>query len=119
MLRRAIRVLIAFIVALGLAMPVGVRAMPMAGAMTGMAKAAAGQLCQYCPQPHQTGNTSPDRMPGCQALACISAPAVLPSPALLPARAFLGTTYANPLIAHLAGAEPAPDPFPPRPVVLL
>jgi hypothetical protein len=120
MLRRAIRVLIAFLVALGLAMPAGVSAMPMPGTMMsmGMAKAV-DQACQHCPQPHHPGSTSPDKMPACQALACISASAVLPSPMLLPGRMLLGTAYVSTVPARLAGAEPAPDPFPPRSIVLL
>ena len=113
MLRRASRVLIAFLVALGLTMPAGARAMPMPATMVGMMAMTVDQPCQHCPQP------VPDKMSACQALACMSVPAVLPSPVLLPGRVLLGAAYATPLAARLAGAEPAPDPFPPRPIVLL
>jgi hypothetical protein len=116
MLERATRVLIAFIVAFAVALSAGVRATPMPGDMMGNA---VDQPCQHCPQPHQPGSTTPGKMPACQALACISAIAVLPSPVLVPGRAFLRAAYVSPALARLAGAEPAPDPFPPRPVVLL
>lgn len=107
--------LIAFLVALGLTMPAGVRAMPMPATMIGMAMTV-DQPCQRCPQP---GSTTPGKVPACQAMACISVPAVLPSPVLLPARVLFGPTYASPLTAGMAGAEPTPDPFPPRPIILL
>jgi hypothetical protein len=116
MLKRVTRVLIAFIVALGVAMPVGAGAMSMPGDMVATV---ADQPCQRCPQLHQTGSTTSDKMPGCQALACINAPAVLPSPVLLPGRILLEAPYVSPVAVHVAGTEPAPDPFPPRPVVLL
>lgn len=117
MLRRATRALIAFLVALGLTMPAGVRAMPMSGDMMGHAF---DQPCQDCPQHHQNGgSTTLDKMLGCQALACVSASAVLPSSVLLPARALFGTAYVSPEATPLAGAEPVPNPFPPRPIVLL
>ena len=73
-------VLIAFIVAMATTMPAGVRAMPMPSAGSGMA---ADQPCQNCPQPNQTGNMNPDKMPACQALACADALAMLPTPALV------------------------------------
>jgi hypothetical protein len=112
MLRRGTRILVALLVALGLAVPAGVRAMPMPGSMAAMA---ADQPCQHCPRPNQT---TPDKMPGYPAPACISAPAVLPSPVLLLRRILLQPAYVRPVAAHLAGAEPAPDTFPPRPLVL-
>ena len=105
--------LIAFFVALGLTMPAGVRAMQMPAATVGMMAMTVDQPCQHCPQP------LPDKTSVCQALGCINAPAVLPSSVLLPGRVLLGAAYANPVAAHLAGAETAPDPFPPRPIVLL
>ena len=111
------RVLLALIVALAVAMPVSVRAvpMPMSGDnMSGMA----GEPCQKCPEPQQSGKTAPDKMPGCPTLACIAAPAVLAVPARLPRRIALRADYLCPPIARLAGADPAPDPFPPRPIVL-
>lgn len=116
MLRRATRVLIAFIVALGLAVPASARAMPMPGDMMGQA---VDQPCQHCPQSSQSGSTTPGKMPACQPLGCISAPAVLPSPVLLPGRVLVGAAYVSPEAIRLAGAERAPDPFPPRPIVLL
>jgi hypothetical protein len=116
------RVLIALIVAFSVAMPAGARVMPMVGTgmpmSTGMMEKTTDQPCQNCPD-HQSGSTTPDKMPGCPALACIAAPAVVPRPTLLPGRVSYRTEYAWPVIALLAGADPVPDPFPPRPVVLL
>ena len=122
MLRSVARVLIALIVAFAVVMPAGARVMPMVAAgmpmSTGMMEKAADQPCQNCPD-HQSGNTTPDKIPGCPALACIAAPAVIATPALLPERVSYRTEYAWSVTALLAGADPAPDPFPPRPVVLL
>jgi hypothetical protein len=112
------RMLLALVVALAVAMPVSVRAMPMAMSGDNMARMAGDQPCQKCPEPHQSGSTAPDKMPACPALACIAAPAVLPMPVPLPARIALRADYVWPPAARLAGADPAPDPFPPRPVVL-
>jgi hypothetical protein len=112
------RMLLALIVAFAVTMPVSLRAMPMAMSADQMAGMAGDQPCQKCPEPQQQGNTAPDKMPACPALACIAAPAVLPVPALLPARIVLRAVYVWPPAARLAGADPAPDPFPPRPIVL-
>lgn len=121
-LRSVAQVLIALIVAFAVATPAGARVMPMIGAgmpmSMGMMEKAADQPCQNCPD-HQSGSTTPDKMPGCPALACIATPAVIASPALLPERVSYRTEYAWSVTALLAGADPAPDPFPPRPVVLL
>lgn len=113
MFRRVMRVLIALVVALGAAMPASVRAMPMPA--TDMA---AGQPCQNCPQPDQTGNTTPDKMPICPMAACTVTLATLPAPALLPARLVFSVAYAAIPPTRWAEATPSPDPFPPRPVVL-
>jgi hypothetical protein len=110
------RTLLALIVALAVAMPVSVRAMPMAMSGDDMAGMAGDQPCQKCPE-HQSGSMTPGKMPACP-LACVTAPAVLPIPALLPARIALRADYTWPPAALLAGADPAPDPFPPRPIVL-
>ena len=118
MAKSVARTFLVLIVALAVAMPVSVRAMPMATAGGNMAGMAGDQPCQKCPQPQHSGSTVPDRMPTCPALACIAAPAVLPVPALLPGRIVLRTDYMWPPAARLAGADPAPDPFPPRPIVL-
>jgi hypothetical protein len=117
MLKRVPRMLVVFIVAFGLAMPAGGGAMAMSGDMMGMVKAVE-QPCPHCPQPYQTGGTTPDKMPGCQALACISTPAVLPNPVLMPTRALMGLAYMSLLTPRFAGAAPVPDPFPPRPIIL-
>jgi hypothetical protein len=122
MLSSVTRVLIALIVAFAVAMPAGARVMPMVGngmpmSMSMMEKAA-DQPCRNCPD-NQSGSTTPDKVPGCPALACIAAPAVIASPTLLPERVSYRTEYAWPVTAFRAGADPAPDPFPPRPVVLL
>ena len=112
------RALLVLIVALAVAMPIDVRAMPMAMSGDHMAGMAGDQPCQNCPDQHQSGSTAPEKMPVCPALACISAPAVLPVPAALPGRIALRADYVWPPVARLAGADPAPDPFPPRPIVL-
>lgn len=112
------RVLLVFIVALAVAVPVSVRAMPMAMSGDHMAGMAGDQPCQNCPDQHQSGSSAPDKMTVCPALACISAAAVLPIPAALPGRIALRADYIWPPTARLAGADPAPDPFPPRPIVL-
>jgi hypothetical protein len=109
-------VLIAFIVALAATMPAGVRAMPMSPAGSGMG---ADQPCQNCPQPSQTGNTSPDKMPPCQVFACANVLATLPTPAPIRVRVQFGVAYVQPPSARWSEAAPAPDPFPPRPIVLL
>jgi hypothetical protein len=111
------RMLLALIVALAVAMPVSLRAMPMTMSGSNMARMAGDQPCQNCPE-QQHGNTAPDKMPGCPVLACITAPAVLPMPALVPGRIALRADHVWPPDARLAGADPAPDPFPPRPIVL-
>lgn len=120
--RSVTHVLIALIVAFAVAMPARARVMPMAGSgmpmSTGMMGKAADQPCQNCPD-QKSGSTAPDKMPGCPALACIAAPAVVPSPTPLPGRVSFRAEYTWPATALLAGADPAPDPFPPRPVVLL
>jgi len=77
------------------------------------------QPCQNCPQPNQTGNTSPDKMPPCQALVCANALATIATPALIHVRAQFDVAYVQPPSARWTEATPAPDPFPPRPIVLL
>jgi hypothetical protein len=116
MLTQVTRLVIAFIVALGVAMPTGVGAMSMPDSLMGKAMQ---RPCQHCPQPQQSGSTSPDKMPGCSVVACVGAVALIPGPVLLPCRALIMARYVIPASARPAGAAPAPDPFPPRPVVLL
>jgi hypothetical protein len=115
--RRVTCVLIALVVALATTVPLGAWAMPMppaSGVMT------VGQPCQNCPQPDQTGNIIPDKMPpACQTLACSGVLATLLTPALVPERVQFKVAYAPVPSARWAEAAPAPDPFPPRPIVLL
>ena len=118
MAKSVARALLVLIVALAVAMPVNVSAMPMAMSGDYMAGMAGDQPCQNCPDQHHSGSTAPDKMPACPALACISAPAVLPMLAVLPGRIALRADYVWPPATRLAGAHPAPDPFPPRPIVL-
>lgn len=117
MAKSVARMLLALIVAFAVATPASLRAMPMVMSADNMAGMAGDQPCQNCPQP-QHGNTVPDKMPACPALACISAPAVLPMPALVQERVAVRADHVWSLDARLAGADPAPDPFPPRPIVL-
>jgi hypothetical protein len=116
MLRRVTRVLIALVIALAATMPVGVHAVPMPSALNGMA---ADQPCPSCPQHPRTGDTNPDKMPACQILACAGPLATLPSPVLVHEQAFFRVAYATAPPARRTEAGPAPDPFPPKPIVLL
>jgi hypothetical protein len=113
MFRRTISTLVALVVVLATAMPGGLYAMPMPP--SGMD---ADQPCQNCPQPDQSGNTNPDKMPVCQVLMCVGAMAVLPTPTMAQARAEFRVAYAQAPAARWTEAAPAPDPFPPRPIVL-
>lgn len=115
MLRRLPQVLLAFIFVLAATLPVSVRAMPMPARMNGMAIQ---QHCPSCPHPART-NTSPDKMPACQGLACAGAVATLPSPALLPGRVLLGAAYLTVSPVRWTTAARAPDPFPPRSIALI
>jgi hypothetical protein len=115
MLRRLPQVLLAFIVALAVALPVNVRAMPMPGGMSGPAIQ---QQCANCPHPARTG-ANPDKMPACQVLACAGAVAMLPSPALLPGRVLLRVAYLTVSPIRWTAAARAPDPFPPKPIALV
>jgi hypothetical protein len=115
MVRRLTHLLLALLVALATTMSVSARAMPMSANMAGMA------VERHCPNsPHErhTG-TSPDQMPACQVLACAGAVAILTTPALLPVRVLLRTAYPTALSVRWAAAPSAPDPFPPRPIVLV
>ena len=116
MLRRAVHVLIAAVIALAAVMPIGAHAMPMPSAANGMA---ADQPCPSCPQHRQSGDTNPGKMPACQILACAGPLAMLPAPILAHEQAFLRVAYLMAPPAHWAEARPAPDPFPPRPIVLV
>ena len=107
--------LLALVVALATAMPVGARAMPMAGDMTqtGMQR-----HCPNCPNESRTG-TNTHKMTGCAALACSSTIATLTTPTLLPERRILRISYPASLPVHWAAAQSGPDPFPPRSIVLV
>jgi hypothetical protein len=109
-------VLIAAVIALATTLPIGVHAMPMPPAVNGMA---VDQPCPSCPQHQQSGDTNPGKLPACQILACAGPLAMLPAPALADQQAFLRVAYLMAPSARLADARPAPDPFPPRPIVLL
>jgi len=115
MLRRFAHVLIALVVAMATTVPLGLRAMPMPDDMAGMVFR---QPCQNCPQPHQTGTMSPEKMPACPAFSCLGAVAVLPAPVLLPERTPLLAIYLMTPPVRWAAALRAPDPFPPRPIAL-
>jgi hypothetical protein len=106
-------VLLAVVVALATTLPTGARAMPRAMGMTGTAMH---KDCPNCPDPPGTGE-NPDKMPACQ--ACVGMAATLPSPAVLPRRVVLRAAYLTAPPQRLTGALPAPDPFPPRPTVLV
>jgi hypothetical protein len=115
MLMRLTHLLLALVVALATSMSVSARAMPMAANMTGMTVE---RHCPNCPHERRSG-TNPDQMPACQVLACAGAVAILTAPALPPVRVLLRTAYPVALSVHWAAAPLAPDPFPPRPIVLV
>jgi hypothetical protein len=110
------RALIALVIALATTLPVGTHAMPMPSALNGMA---ADQPCPSCPQHPQTGDMNPGYMPACQILACAGPMAMLPAPVLAHRQAFLRVAYVKVPPARWTEAGPAPEPFPPRPIVLL
>jgi hypothetical protein len=118
MAKSVARMFLALIVAFAVAMPVSVRAIPMPTSGGNMAGMGSEQPCQKCPAQYRTGSTAPGKMLACHAVICIATPAVLPLPTQLPGRVALRADYVRPLTARLAGADPAPDPFPPRPIVL-
>jgi hypothetical protein len=113
---RVTRMVSALLVTLAVMMPVGVRAMPMP--TTDMNGAPLTQPCQNCPQPDQTGGT-PDKMPACQVFACGASAVLLPATTIAPGRAVFRVTYLGAPPARWIEAAPAPDPFPPKPIVLL
>ena len=119
-MRRLAPVLVAFLFALAAMLPAAGPAMPMQmGPMTaGMAGAGLHKDCADCPHAPRTG-TAPDRMQACQIMACAAAVAVLPAPAWLPSRVLTGTAHPRPSVRAWAGAQPAPDPLPPRPIALV
>ncbi len=115
MLRRLTHLLLALLIALATTMSVSARAMPMPADMTGTAIQ---RHCPNCPHERRTG-TNPDQMPACQVLACAGAVAILITPALRPVRVLLRTAYPAALSVRWAALPSAPDPFPPRPIVLV
>src|SRR6266567_7801932 len=113
---RVIRMVIALVVAFAVTMPVGVGAMPMPTAdMNGKTLE---QPCQNCPQPDQTGGTTPDKMPACQVFACVGSAVLLPAMAITPGRVPFRVAYLGTPPTRWAEAAPAPDPFPPKSIVL-
>jgi hypothetical protein len=113
---RVIRMVIALLVTLTVTMPVGVSAMPMPA--TDMNGTTFAQPCQNCPQPDQTGGATPDKMPACQMLACGASAVLLPATTIVPGRVVYRVTYLGAPPARWTEAAPAPDPFPPKPIVL-
>jgi hypothetical protein len=107
--------LLALIVALATAVPVDARAMPMAGDMT---QTGMQQHCPTCPNDSRSG-TNPHKMPACSALACFATVATLTAPTLLPEPGILRISYPASLPAHWTAVQSAPDPFPPRSIVLV
>ena len=116
MLRRVVHALIALVITLAATMPAGAHAMPMAMAINGMGT---DQPCPSCPEHPQSGHMNPDKMPACQVLACAGPLAMLQGPAPVHEQAFSRIAYQKAPPALWTDARPAPDPFPPRPIVLL
>jgi hypothetical protein len=111
MLRRLTHVLVALVVAVAATMPAG--AMPMRGEDPG-----AGQPCQQCPD-----RSMPDPMSGkmtlCPLLVCAGPLVVMPTASSIGTPSVHRIVYPAILPDRFAGAAPAPDPFPPRPIVFL
>lgn len=123
MLKSAVRLLITLFVVFAVAIPASARFMPISaaatpvvGSMTGMA---AGQPCPACPRPDQPGSSIPYKMLLCPAMACVAAPTLPTSPTLLSRRVVFRMDYGWPAPAHLAGINLAPEPFPPKSILLL
>ncbi|MFZ3237209.1 MAG: hypothetical protein WA417_08700 [Stellaceae bacterium] len=116
MLGRVTRVLIALVFALAATMPIGLHAMPMPSAVNGTA---AHNPCPSCPQHPMSGDINLGKMPACQILAC-AGPLAMPAAAVLAhGPAFLRVVYAIAPPTRWTDRGPAPDPFPPKPTVLL
>ena len=116
MFSRVTRVLMALVIALATTMPISVHAMSMPCAANGTA---AHNPCPSCPQHPSTGDMNPDKMPACQILVCAGPLAMLPTPVMAYEHAFFPVAYVTAPPVHWNDAGPAPDPFPPRPIVLL
>lgn len=115
MLRRLPHVLLALVIALATTLPAGASAIP---AMAGMTGTGMQQHCPGCLH-EPLGGTNPDKMLACPILACAGAVAMLAAPALPYQRVLLRTAYPAALPLHWVAEPSAPDPFPPRPIVLL
>ena len=106
------RILMAVVVVLATAAPASVSTMTMP-----LATGAADQGCDLCPHQPMNGGTSDQRLP-CSLLACPSPIIALPATALLYVPAFARIEYVVGPPAHNAGVTRAPDPVPPRPILL-
>jgi hypothetical protein len=62
---------------------------------------------------------NPDKMPACEILACAGPLAMLLTPVLAQGQAFFRVAYVKASPARWTDARPTPEPFPPRPIVLL
>jgi hypothetical protein len=115
MLRRLTGVLVAVIIAIAATMPGGARAMTMQG---GPMQAGASQPCQQCPDDPMPAPMS-SKMALCQMVVCAGPFLVQPTVISTDHPVAHRIAYPARRPARLAGATPVPDPFPPRPVVLL
>ena len=120
MLRRLALVLMVVVFTQAVMVPGGARATVMPVGTTGQTTLAQTMpaSCGECLPPTHPG-TNPDRMPVCHSLACAGPAAVLPTPAVVPARTRLRVAYRLPSPVRWTAASPAPDPLPPRPIVLV
>ncbi|WP_428390944.1 hypothetical protein [Lichenicoccus sp.] len=112
MARRLTRILIVLIVALAMALPVAVRAMPAPIGAAGFAL-----HVSICPNPDRAA-ANPVTVPACQITACISSVAILPDAARPVGRALMRAAYPTALSARWTMFARAPDPFPPRSIDL-
>lgn len=82
----------------------------------GQMETGAGQPCKHCPD-HQLPSSG--KMTLCSILACAGPVMASQATGVLSNHPAQRVVYSAVLPARLAGATPAPDPFPPKPIVLL
>jgi hypothetical protein len=113
MLSRLTRALIALLVALAVSPPVGAQALPTPATAPEVSSVDVGHPCQSCPDIAGSGMTGL-----CSVASCVG-PMILP-PGVHTGnnRLFRRVGFPGAIEARLAGAAPAPEPFPPKPIVL-
>lgn len=116
MLRRLLLVLTAVALVLATALPGTAQAMPMTGGAT--IAEGPGQPCDDCPTKAPASDSGSKMMP-CGALACAGAVLALPAPAVLGVPVAVAVEYGVGVPSPPRSRALAPDPFPPRPALLV